>query len=258
MPMPSTVGPTEQPSVDALAGLLRPEAPDPGAGGRLRMVPTPPFLLRHHPTRWEAESEGLPGATWLPGIDILPIVPGTHLMRTRKAGEEPSETYREALNADANNGWVHLDPSMPIPAECLPAGVPVGGYRRPVPCQDPVKGTPGVRHLEAWDVPRQWVPGSGPQKTKHDRGAYNRWRLWLVTSGIIAPPTDDVIEAIQQARGGRVERILARNPAEDIRAKKKADEETALLARMAEATVPEVAPEAPTPKRTGRKGQVTV
>jgi hypothetical protein len=218
------------------------------------MVATPPFLLRHHPSHWSAESEGLDGTYWLPEISILPLVPGAHLVKTRKGNEDPSESIKLAVNTDANNGWTALDPSTPIPADCLPAGVPVGGYRRPVPCTDPLRGTPGTRHLEAWDVPKQWVPGSGAQKYVHDRASYNRWRLWLVMQGIIAPPTEDAIQALQQARSGRVARILARNPAEDIRARAKADEERALASAMETATVPDVAEEvrpAPAPRRKG-------
>lgn len=256
MAIPKTVG--QAPAAANYAHLMTPEGPDADAARTLHMAPNDPFLLRHHPLHWSAESDGLTETTWLPDISILPLTAGAHLVRTRKQGEAASESIKLAVNADANNGWTHLDPSMPIPAECLPTGVPVGGYRRPMPTIDPIKGTKGTAHLEAWDVPKAWVPGSGRQKYTHDVASYNRWRLWLVTEGIIAPPTDDALAAIAQSRGVRVDRILARNPAEDMRAKKKADVERALSEAMESAKVPDISEDArPAPKST-RKGAVKV
>jgi hypothetical protein len=256
MAIPKSVG-QSAPAAN-YAHLMTPEGPEGDAARTLHMAVTAPFLLRHHPLHWSAESDGLEATTWLPDISILPLVAGAHLVRTRKANEAASESIKLAVNADANNGWTHLDPATVIPAECLPTGVPVGGYRRPMPTQDPVKGEVGTVYLEAWAVPKQWVPGTGRQKYAYDRPSYNRWRLWLVTEGILAPPTEDVLLSIQQSRGVRVDRILARNPAEDMRAKKKADEERKLAAAMESAAVPDISEDArPAPKST-RKGAVKV
>ena len=255
MAIPQTIAHKSAPGADVLASLMRPESPETDGTEPLQMPASAPFLLCHHPKNWEVEGEGLEAATWLPVIDVRLVQPGTHGMHTRKKGEAPSEAYKDSVVRDSTRGFQFVDPATSIPAECLPEGVPVGGYRRPVPCRDPRTGTAGLRHLEAWDVPRQYVPGAGPQKTRHDRAAYNRWRLWLVTSGTIAPPSDDVLQAIQQSRSGRAARIAARNPGE-IRAAKVA-EEKAVTDALETAAIPEPAAEAPVPVRA-RKGALKV
>ena len=247
MAMPSSIASTPTGS-DDLVSLM--QAVDPSRSAtvkRLAFAPNEEFFLRHHPAQWEPESDGLAEATWLPDISRLTLTPGAHLVRTRKRHEDPSETYKHAMNVDGNKGWVHLDPNAVIPADCLPAGIPAGGYLRAIPCKDPRSSAEGVRYVEAWDVPRAPVPGR-PQKSTHNRAAYNRWRLWLVTSGQIKPPTDDVLAEMQATKAGRPARIGSVPRPEDLR-KTLVAQAQAEVDMMASAVIPEADEVAPVPTR---------
>jgi hypothetical protein len=236
MAMPSSLA-TPTPAAADLAAMMRAVDPAQTASvARLALAPNEQFFLRHHPGQWDAESVGLTEVTWLPDISKLVLLPGAHLVRTRKKGDTPNETFRNALNVDGNKGWVHLDPNDAIPADYLPAGVPAGGYLRSLPCKDPRSSAEGVRYVEAWDVPRAPVPGQ-PQKFKYDRGAYNRWRLWLVTSGKIKPPTEDVLGEMQAAKAGRPARVASLPIPDDLR-RIRVEAAEAVLQDMAGAVTP--------------------
>lgn len=254
MTMPAAITAPPAPVSGDLAALMRPVDPwQSSSAARLAVEPNAEFFLRHHPAQWDADGDGLDAVTWLPDIAPLLLVPGAHLVRTRKKGEDPGKTFEHAMNVDGNRGWVHLDPNLAIPAECLPPGVPVGGYLRAVPCKGPRTQKEGVRYLEAWNTPQQAVPGR-PQRFVFDRGAYNRWRLWLVTSGIIAPPTADVIAEMCAAKAGRPARIAALPIPDDLRKQRLAVVEAKLEAeRLAVVPEPAADAEAPKPKKA-RKG----
>ena len=229
--------PEPAPSAVSYASLMRPI--DPGtssAVSRIAASPNAEFLLRHHPGVWDAEAEGLETRTWLPDIGKLVLVAGAHLVRTRKEGEDPAESFKHSRQVDGENGWTHLDANATIPAECLPEGVPPGGYIRAIQCRDPRTGQLGLRHVEAWEVPAAPRPGA-PQRFKFDRGAYNRWRLWLVTSGQIAPPTEDTILEMQAAKAGRPARHASLPIPDELRKQRVALAEQNLK-MMAESVVP--------------------
>jgi hypothetical protein len=237
MPVPSSLVQSSTPDNASLAAMMA--AADPrhmAATARLAVAPNVEFFLRHHPAQWEPEATGLDGNTWLPVIGMLPLVPGAHLVRTRKNSEDPVETFKNAIKTDETKGWVHIEPNAPIPAECLPAGVPAGGYLRQVPCKDPRSNAVGTYYLEAWNVPRAHIPGT-KQRFVFDRAAYNRWRLWLVTSGAIQPPTEDVLRELIAARSGRPDRIAALPLPDDLRKSRVAAAEAAVDG-MTKAAIP--------------------
>lgn len=231
------------------SAIATPTAADVAAGSRsvdptgsdeaaaVAKAPNAPFFLRHHPSNWDAEDvDGV--TTWLPHIGIFPLVPGAHLVRTRKQGEALHETFRNAKNTDENAGWIHLSHSQAVPAGCLPEGVGSGGYLRGLDCKDPRSSTTGTYHTEAWNVARAPVKGR-PQRFAFDRASYNRWRLWLVTSGIVPPPAPDVIAEMVAAKSGRPARIASVPRPEDLRTKLVSEAEK-VVADMAGAKVPGV------------------
>jgi hypothetical protein len=87
----------------------------------------------------------------------------------------------------------------------VPAGVPAGSYLRAVACRDPKSGIEGERFLEVWDIPRPPIPGRAQGYT-FDHASYNRFRLWLVTSGLIAPPAGEIVDELIASRRGRISR----------------------------------------------------
>jgi len=250
VPLPSSLGSSTQPSATAptLAAMMQSVVPTAfGDLQHLATAPNSPFLLRHHPKNWEAESEGLEETTWLPVIDILVSAPGAHLQRTLKKGEGPTEAFRGAINADAAQGWRYLEPSLVIEGDLLPTGVPAGTYIRAVPAKDPRTGVTGTRYLEAWNVPMTATPGT-PQRFRFDRASYNRWRLHLVESGQVEPPSADVIAATKEARAGRYYKIAAKALPTDLREVQLAREK-AITDAMDAAVTPgsDVTPEPATP-----------
>jgi hypothetical protein len=158
-----------------------------------------PFFLRHHPDCWEV-STTLETPTLLPQLGLFVIAPGVSGVRTRSKTEvnHPEKAYEQAVAiAREREGWVFLDPHREIPADCLPPGVPPGGYLREADCEDPqVPGAFGTHYEEAWAVPLPTAKNR-PQRFRYDKAAHERWRLWLVESGQIDPPTDAVIEELK-------------------------------------------------------------
>lgn len=219
------------------AALMQPI--DPGgtsAESRIAASPNAEFLLRHHPGVWDPAGEGLEETTWLPDIGKQVLVAGAHLVRTRRQGEDAVESFKHSRAVDAERGWTHLDANVSIPAECLPDGVPPGGYIRALKCRDPRTGAIGLRYVEAWEVPAAPRPGA-PQRFRFDRAAYNRWRLWLVTSGQVAPPTEDTILEMQAAKSGRPARHASLPIPDELRKQRVALAE-ANLKLMSDAVVP--------------------
>lgn len=238
MPVPQAIAPVTPPTSMDLVSLMRPVDPAQSQTvPRLAASPNVEFFLRHHPAQWEAESDGLDEMTWLPDIGPMYLAPGAHLVRTRRSGEDPRKTWEHAANVDGNKGWIQLDAFREIPTDCLPPGVPAGGYLRGVQCKDPKSGAEGVRYIEAWSVPAQPVPGR-PQRFKFDRASYNRWRLWLVTSGQVPAPSPDVIAEMKASKQGRPARIASLTIPDDLR-KQRLAEVNAEIARMEEAVEPE-------------------
>lgn len=238
MPMPLQAEP--RPAAADLAALMAPADPAPTSQhARLALPPSEPFYLRHHPSNWDADGEGLDEVTWLPDVSKLVLTPGAHLVRTRRKDEDERESFRHSMAEDQNRGWIWLLPEVQIPADCLPRGVPAGGYMRSLPCRDPRTSVSGKAHVEAWQVPAAPVPGR-PQRFAFDRAAYNRWRLWLVTSGQVPPPTDDVLREMVAQKAGRPARVAALPLPDDLRRQRVARAEAEVSA-MEDASIPAAA-----------------
>lgn len=245
MSMPAQVAATGS-AASARSAVEDPTGGD-GANDLVSKKPNTAFFLRHHPTNWDAEDvDGV--TTWLPHIGILMLVPGAHLIRTRREGEPVSATFTNATNRDENAGWIHLKHSVEIPARCLPVGANPGGYLRSLECKDPRSSEMGKYFVEVWSQPQDRVAGR-PQRFVFDRAAYNRWRLWLVTSGQVPPPTDDAIAEKIATRSGRPARIAVRPyPADEMRLKRVADAEL-VVERMEGAAIPKVGEILPVPAK---------
>jgi len=205
---------------DAAADLAA--ALKPASSGRLasgaswRIGPNQPFFLRHHPEEWDLAEEGLDGPTLVPVVHKQYIQPGAGLVRTRRQHEPPESAYRNAVTEAQRAGLAYLDPTTEIPASCLPAGVPAGGYMREVACVDPLTGASGTYYAEPWEVPVA-TSGGGRQRIKWDRAAHNRWLVHLVESGQIAPPPAGVVDAKIRAASGHLRYARAMRVPEDLR-----------------------------------------
>jgi hypothetical protein len=222
--------------------MMAPIAPDVMvSAARVLAAPRRPYHLTHHPGAWEVltvkgEVEGvkLDGPVWLPILSTLASsTPGANLIRTRQAHEPVEAAYQHARHVDRDRGVVWLEPTDTIPASCLPAGVPVGGYIRAIQCVDPAARAEGVLHVEAWQVPAQTVPGQ-PQRFVVDMPKYNMWRAWLVIKGRVEPPMDYIREALVAEQEQRLERIVSRPTKSDA----PAEEQRKVCANYRAAIIP--------------------
>ena len=117
------------------------------------------FFLRHWPREWEVEDvDGTP--CWLPILAPHILRPGTGNIRTLSPHEahQPHRAFETAVMDARREGWIYIDPQAPVEGDCLPDGVPAGGYLRSM---DVVTrgGVRGTRWLDAWTVPVKTLPG---------------------------------------------------------------------------------------------------
>lgn len=187
------------------------------AVARIEARPKPPFLYTHDPDAWEAvEVDGSP--YWLPVLGVMPLRPGCAGVRTIQASEDPSDGYKDAVRDREDRGVTVLPMTTHVDAEHLPEGVPAGPYIRSIPCRD-AAGNPGVRHIEAWNVPVK-TPKGREQVFRFDRATHDKWRMHLVASGVIEPPTEAVTSYVQRLADGHVARAQVMQIPEEIREQK--------------------------------------
>jgi hypothetical protein len=204
------------PSSAALLAQMQPgKADEIGSAFRLPIRPNVRFFLAHTPEEWDPEpvkgtvaGVELDGVFWLPGVAPRVLEPGAALIRTRGQQEPVEATYQHAMEVSRREGWVWLDPVRHIPAECLPPGVPAGGYWRTMPCIDPRTRQVGDYHFEVWKLPAETLPGRR-QRFDYHRPSFNLWRAWLVLTGQVKPPLDFLLESIRGRMAERVERARA-------------------------------------------------
>lgn len=165
-----------------------------------------PQLLRHHPSNWEiGDVDGV--VYWLPEICVHPVFPGAAGIRTRGPQDPVEASWEDAKHREEKKGWVYIDCDQPVPDHALPAGMPRGSLPvRQYEVRDPATGATGVRWEEAWKIPMPSLPDER-QVWKFDRPAYNRWRLWLVETGQVAPPLEHVIRRRLANLADRVARV---------------------------------------------------
>ena len=228
-----------------LAGLMRPSvfAQKSSGAGLLQIRPNQPFFLRHHPKAWRV-STTLERTLVLPDVTKHVIAPGVNGIRTRGKNDPPEATYIDAvMDATARHNWTYLDPAAPIPAGCLPDGVPPGSYIREMACQGRLDRTVGVYYAEAWQVPVQTLPDD-PQRFQFDTAKYERWLRFLVESGQIAPMIPGVLEGMQGRARGHLERAEGLNLSEKVAKKWIGYRESILKNYMAAEPAERTSPEA--------------
>jgi hypothetical protein len=162
------------------------------ASAALRIRPNRPFLLRHHPGAWRVSTTLTP-IRLLPDVTMHVLEPGVNGVRTldKHEADQPEKAYEQSVFKAERDGWTYLSALQPIPAECLPGGVPSGGYLRDLDCVDPRTSRKGKRYVEAWMVPTATLPDE-EQEFSFDLSTYERWLLWLVESGLIRPPMPQI------------------------------------------------------------------
>ncbi len=202
-----------------LASLMRPSvfAQEASTANLLAIDPNQPFFLRHHPKAWRV-STTLPVPLCLPDVTKHVIAPGVNGIRTRRKNEAPEAQYRAAIMDQTMKGWTYLDPAAPIPAGCLPDGVPPGSYIREMDCQGLINRTIGKLYTEAWQVPVQTLPDD-PQQFQWDQAKYERWLKLLVESGQIAPMIPGILGGMTERVRGHFERAQTLDLKEAVAAK---------------------------------------
>ena len=156
--------------------------------------------------------------------------PGAGMVRTVNRGEAKSEKWRYVKSEERERGATIIDPQEPIPAECLPEGVPAGGYLRV--CDVLWRGNAGERHLTPWDVANE-VPGA-PVKWTFNREKYALWLWWLVASGRVPAVHSTYVEADRAARKNSADATVVRFQAAPKEIQEKAVKEAKSLASNAE------------------------
>ena len=268
MPVPTEINPTDDlasqggleeaasaPAAAALYAQMQPgKVESIGSTFRLPIRPNERFFLAHTPEEWEPEEvKGtvagvkLDGVFWLPGISTRVLKPGAALVRTLQKGEPPEEQYAKAQDTARRNGWVWLDPVRHLPAECLPPGVPPGGYWRTMPCIDPRTRQLGEFHFEVWNLPAETLPGRR-QRFSYHRPSFNLWRAWLVLTAQVRPPLDYLLESITNRMRDRIERVRSL-PLPDNALQRKLSEAEARATIFVDAVVPTKDAVAAAPKR---------
>jgi len=233
------------PTATASAGLRATNAPD--------LPARDPFVFVHYssdPTSWEACEDGLDGTYWLPVLRELPLRPGVVGTRSAQRGESIEDTIGTTRDTVRRRGGFWLDwPSqhdrrfLVKDAEHLPEGLEPGAYIRLTETRS------GAKHYHsAWSEPRPALRGRQPTARFHQE-PYNRWRHHLVASGVIQPPSEDLLADLtnQAERRVAMTRQDSRTDPADIRGPRMSKAE-ARLQRVQRAQVP--AP--PKPKRAKR------
>jgi hypothetical protein len=185
-----------------------------GGQSRAKLPPNAPFFLCHHRDSWEV-STTLEQPVLLPNLTRFVVSAGSNGCRTVTKGEDPILAYQAAVDIFRRRGYTFIDPHLPIPSGCLPAGVEAGGYLREIDAEHPVTQAHGTHYLEAWTQ----IVASDDARTAiaWDRRAYERWLVWLVESGVIRPAGPGVASRLVAMLDARLERAMTLALAPDLR-----------------------------------------
>lgn len=196
----------DTPQTSPFAAQMRPSTPPSSSheSGSLRIAENYPFVLRHHPASWRVSSR-LERPIWIPDVGAVVIAPGCNGIHTLKLGDKPEFAWQDAQYQGEKDGWRYFNRTANIPADCLPAGVPAGGYFREFPCWSPQTRLPGTYYLEVWKIPVPSLPNEDQQFT-YDLAAHERWCRWLVLSGHVKEILPQVVQRQRKALITRVER----------------------------------------------------
>jgi len=243
------------PSQPAAVQAGDPYGSDPyGSSEGIRARPRNAFFLCHDPGDWSIGSHGLDEKTWLPVFAPHIIRPGSAGIRSLTKAEADqgshARAYEDAKHAREVKGIVYLDAKIPVPPEFHPT-IPAEyrqhlsaapGYAVRYPCTDPRRGRTGFRWVELWDIPQPAVRGKAT-RFAYDRANFNRWRLWLVQTGIIKPPLAHIIDENLARVAQRVQRATV-HPDPHIRVDK-VNATSATLKSAKNAKVPALATDEP-------------
>ena len=154
-------------------------APLTGAGAKqkLRMRPSPNFLLLAHPRRWQVMAGEV-----LPCLHELRQSPGVENVSPRGADMTP------AISKKLKDGWT-----------IIPHNVIEGGYVRKF------DGYRGPVHLSRWQTPRQI--GLRAAKPVVDLVGYHEFLRDLLKRGIVPAPLPEVLDELVDRARSTVERL---------------------------------------------------
>ena len=235
------MAPAEKRGVDAGSGVLQCD-------------PNNDWYYMHAPGNNWRPSVHLEKTCWIPMLIRHVLAPGVNGVRTLRRGEEPQSAYKASVAKFRDEGYVHLDPSIDVPPEYLPEGVPAGGYVRTMPSRGQRSGRAGAYYFEAWDVPQR-TNRNDEQKFVYDHPKHEAWCAWLVTSGQIVPPDEYTTSRIVAKSTRQLEHVEALEAAGTVSASSVKKREDALrIHEDAEvrALVPKIKPKPKRVRRTKR------
>lgn len=229
MPIPALPDPNPKgsPVPDQMAAVRASKFAKVSGERLLPVAPNNPFLLRHHEGNWRW-STTLEEPTLLPEVTKMVLEPGVNGVRTTNENErdQPQKAYEQAVWRAEKDGWVYLTPAQPLPAHCVPPGAPTDSYLCEIDCKHPLTTLKGVYHLEVWCQPADTIAGEAQKFTFH-RESYERWLLWLVESGQVAPPKPIIGQRMIERAKGHI-----RRPIRGLDPEVKAERIAALKARL--------------------------
>ena len=153
--------------------------------GGLPLAPNTPYWLMHHPeTCWEFVCHN---DEWkfLPSFRRLFELPGCNGVRMVPRGGSDSQLARISM---MDNGFEILDMEM--------------GYQTRFRTR-----SGGWHYVDVWSIPK--VIGKRVI-WKFDTHGFNEWRESLLEDGVIAPPDEDILNLLIDAKSKRVERNALR------------------------------------------------
>ena len=182
MPIPprgtSAKTPKAPPSPEPVGGFDDPE------DDALPVAPNAPFFYVFYPEdpgNWViGHVDGV--AYWLPSLNKLPIIPGTHGVRTLRKGEPASAAYKEALQLVRDRGGIVIEREH--------------GYLMKTRARNPRTNQSGHLYHDRWESPR--MPRGRKKRTvkyDQDRAGRNQWLLTLVQQGFLPAPHPDIVDA---------------------------------------------------------------
>lgn len=156
--------------------------PPPSAQTALRMDALPNWIYLHHPHRWDIELDEEGTAHLVPTLRRFLFEPGLSGVEQHRGQAQGNPT--RALASRSEWGWYAIPTTLEVPAW----GGRERGYVRVY------DGHRGLVHLDIWTRP--YALG-GRVELDFDLAGRLAFKLELLSSGIVKPPTDPVRRAIR-------------------------------------------------------------